>query len=201
MDLRSALKGIQVRACLNVLFALFYYVDHIDVTHVMSAATPHLKTSFTYRGTFIRVNWFDLVGQELPDLSWQQVYIIGDLDGKVPIVHYATGDKDNLPGGKVEPGETVHQAILREMREELNCEVIAWYPIGYQENHEPNGKVVYQLRVHAKLKLIGAFFSDPGGSVVGYSLVPLRELNDHISYGDIGERMMRLAQGSERQAA
>jgi 8-oxo-dGTP diphosphatase len=28
-----------------------------------------------------------------------------------------------LPGGKVEPGETAEEAVVREIREELGCEV------------------------------------------------------------------------------
>lgn len=164
----------------------------------MTSNEPHLKTSFTYKGAVIRVNWYELVGSELPDLPWQQVYVIGDIDGKVPVVHYATGDKDNLPGGKTEPGELVDETVRRETQEELNCDVVSWYPLGYQENHEPDGKVVYQLRVRAELKPIGVFENDPGGAISGHTLVSLDELNEHIQYGDIGERMIALVKDAEK---
>ncbi|HSX28413.1 MAG TPA: NUDIX hydrolase [Candidatus Saccharimonadales bacterium] len=159
---------------------------------------PNLTTSFTYRDKLIQVRWFDLVGKPLPDLPWQQVYVIGDLEGKAPIVHYATGDKDNLPGGKTEPGETVDQTIQREIEEELRCKVVSWYPIGYQENHEPDGTIIYQLRVRAILERSGIFEQDPAGTVVGHSLVDLQDLNTHIGYGDIGERMIALIEGHEK---
>lgn len=151
-----------------------------------------LKSSFIYNSTHIDVDWFDLIDKKVPDLAWQQVYIIGDVNSKVPIVHYKTGDKDNLPGGKTEQGETVDNTIRREIKEEINCKVLSWYPIGYQKNKEPSGKVAYQLRVRAKLEKVGNLTEDIGGSVVGYSLVDLDDLNGRIQYGDIGERMVSL---------
>ena len=35
-----------------------------------------------------------------------------------------------LPGGALEPGETIHEALLRECREEINCEVVIEYLSG-----------------------------------------------------------------------
>jgi 8-oxo-dGTP pyrophosphatase MutT (NUDIX family) len=35
-----------------------------------------------------------------------------------------------LPGGSLEPGETVHEALARECREELGCEVKVRYMSG-----------------------------------------------------------------------
>jgi 8-oxo-dGTP diphosphatase len=37
--------------------------------------------------------------------------------------HKQQGLKWEFPGGKVEPGETAEAALVREIREELNCEV------------------------------------------------------------------------------
>jgi 8-oxo-dGTP pyrophosphatase MutT (NUDIX family) len=158
---------------------------------------PSLKTSFTYKGNLIKVYWYDLIEKKLPDLPWQQVYVIGDLSGLVPIVTYDTGDKDNLPGGKTESGESVEQTLNREIDEEINCKVLSWYPLGYQENHEPDGKIIYQLRVRAILEKKGDFAGDIGGSVAGYRLVKLNDLNKSIQYGDIGDRMVSMIKAKE----
>lgn len=157
---------------------------------------PDLKSSFEFRGETINTDWYDVQDiSEIPDLEWEQVYAIGNLGGKVPIVHYADSDVRNLPGGKFdEPGDTIERVLDREMREELNMHVLSWRPIGYQ--HLSNQKLgnAYQLRVYAELERIGQFVSDPGGAVVGHSLVPIEELNSYIQYGAVGERIIKLVE-------
>ena len=50
--------------------------------------------------------------------------IVND-EGKVLLLKQTYGDKRwGLPGGGVEPGETIHQAIKRECYEELHIDVI-----------------------------------------------------------------------------
>lgn len=153
-----------------------------------------ITTTFEFRGEPHKCEWFDLPkDQPLPELEWQQVYAIGNYEGKVPVVHYPNGP-DNLPGGKVDPGETVEMALHREIAEELNMKILSWYPIGYQRVTSPNGEVVNQLRVYAVMDKIGEFVSDPGGHIIGHSLVEIDVLNDAINYGLVGERMMELVQ-------
>ena len=151
-----------------------------------------IQTSFTYKNVIYRVDWFD-IDSEIPDITWQQVYAIGDINGKVPVVHYGNGDPDNLPGGKFEAGENIEETLNREIQEELNCEVISWMPIGYQVVTKSDGSTVNQLRVVAKMRPIGEFINDPGGSIIGHSLVALDDLNLHINYGSIGDRMVEIS--------
>ena len=111
----------------------------------------------------------------------------------VPVVIYDNGDDDNLPGGRVETNESPDETIRRELKEEINCKVLVWKPIGYQKLTEPDGKVVYQLRAAAKLARLGDFESDIGGAVTGYKLVEIDKLNSHIQYDEVGDRMVELA--------
>lgn len=154
---------------------------------------PDLQSSFIFRGETITTDWYDAKDiTELPDVTWQQVYVIGNVNGKVPVVHYKSDDK-NLPGGQFdEPGDTIERVLDREMREELNMRVISWHPIGYQYLSNDTFGNSYQLRVYAELEVIGDFVSDPGGGVVGHSLVSIDELNSVINYGDIGERIVNI---------
>ena len=79
------------------------------------------------------------------------------------------------------------------MVEECNMRVIEWQPLGYQHLTEPDGKQIFQFRVYAKLEKIDEFVNDPGGGVIKNTLVDLNQVNSLINYGEIGERMVKLA--------
>ena len=156
---------------------------------------PDLRTSFNYDSQNIVADWYTVTNKsQIPDLLWQQVYAIGNLNGQVPLITSLTCKKEfNLPGGRNEPGETIEQTIAREMIEECNMRVIEWQPLGYQHLTEPDGKQIFQFRVYAKLEKIGEFVNDPGGGVIKNTIVYLSQVNSLIKYGEIGERMVKLA--------
>ena len=156
---------------------------------------PDLRTSFNYDSQNIVADWYTVTNKsQIPDLLWQQVYAIGNLNGQVPLITSLTCEKEfNLPGGRTEPGETIEQTIAREMIEECNMHVIEWQPLGYQHLTEPDGKQIFQFRVYAKLEKIGEFVNDPGGGVIKNTMVYLSQVNSLIKYGEIGERMVKLA--------
>lgn len=158
---------------------------------------PDLKSSFEFRGETILVDWHEVDDiEQLPSIAWGQVYAIGNVNNKVPIVHYAGDGKDNLPGGKFdEPGDTIERVLHREMKEELNMRMLRWHPIGFQKLTNKKFGIDYQLRVYAELEPIGDFIEDPGGGVIGHSLVAINALNKYIQYGDVGDRMVELVKG------
>ncbi len=49
------------------------------------------------------------------------------------------GDKMEFPGGKVEPGESLNECIVRELKEELNAEVLPLDVIHEIEHPYPSG--------------------------------------------------------------
>ena len=147
--------------------------------------TPILHGEFIYKNVKYRTDFYSLIGQEIPNLLWSQVYIIGNFQNQIPIVKYAHAS-DNLPDGGVKPNESIFQTINREAKEELNMAIISWFPLGYQKVYDDQKNTGYQLRVYAKLKKLGEFTIDPDGSVIGYELINIEELNDYIHYGEIG---------------
>lgn len=149
---------------------------------------PILSNShFVYKGVRYLVEFHEIGEKEsIPNLPWSQVYVVGNYNGKVPIVKYKSA-KDNLPGGGIESNETIEQALRREILEELNMKVTGWIPLGYQKNTGDNGEVYYQLRVYATLDKYGDFVTDTGGSVIGYDLINIENLNDHIKWGEVGD--------------
>ena len=151
---------------------------------------PDLISEFEFGGHF-DVEWYDVLSKDqIPDLPWHQVYIVGDYKGKVPIVIYPNSP-DNLPGGKTEPGETLEQTMVREVKEETNMRVLSWEPLGYQACiRRETGQVRHQFRAYAKLEKIGEFVNDPGGNIQGYKLIELAKINAYINYGVVGDRLI-----------
>ena len=146
---------------------------------------PILHGKFTYHEVEYKTDFYDLKDEGLPDHKWMQVYLIGNYKNLVPVVKYKHS-RNNLPGGGIKGNETIEQALQREAKEELNMTVTDWRPLGYQRVYDDNGNEGFQLRVYAELKKDGEFEKDPGGSVIGYELIPLEKLNEHIGYGEIG---------------
>lgn len=78
------------------------------------------------------------------------VGVIVDADGKILIAKRPQtahqGGLWEFPGGKVDAGETVHQALIRELQEELAISVIASEPLIQIRHHYPDKSVL--LDVH-----------------------------------------------------
>jgi 8-oxo-dGTP diphosphatase len=71
-------------------------------------------------------------------------------DGKVLLIRRGKQpflDHWSLPGGGVEPGETLREAVKREVREETGLEVEVGRVAGYREGLEPVYHVVIAFHV------------------------------------------------------
>jgi 8-oxo-dGTP diphosphatase len=70
-------------------------------------------------------------------------------DGRILVGQRRRGDRHALkwefPGGKVEAGETPQQALVRELREELQIEAIVGSELARYEHEYPNGSRVHLL--------------------------------------------------------
>lgn len=154
----------------------------------MTHKSPAIVEWFEYDGKKYRMEFYRIKNKnDIPKLPWGQIYAVGNYSGKVPVVKYEA-HKDNLPGGGVEAGESLEDAIDRELREEINMSIVDWEPLGYQKNiSETDGEVSYQFRIYAKLKKIGEFHEDLGGVVIGYHLVDIDDLNTAIQWGQLGD--------------
>jgi 8-oxo-dGTP diphosphatase len=71
-------------------------------------------------------------------------------DGKVLLIRRGKEpykDHWSLPGGGVEPGETLREAVRREVLEETGLEVDVGLVAGYREGFEPDHHVVIAFHV------------------------------------------------------
>ena len=110
---------------------------------------PDAIGKFIYKGEVVNTEWYSVTNKdEIPDYPWKLAHLTGDLDGLTPLVLHKSGNF-GLVGGHVEEGEGLDQTLHRETREEVNCEIIEWWPIGYQVAWNEKYSVSYQFRAFA----------------------------------------------------
>lgn len=68
--------------------------------------------------------------------------IVYDKDGKIAVLHVTKQNYYKLPGGGVEEGENVYNALKRECREELGCNIETYGEVGQVIEY----RKMYQLK-------------------------------------------------------
>jgi 8-oxo-dGTP diphosphatase len=89
-----------------------------------------------------------------------------------------------MPGGRVEPGETLVEAVVRELYEETGLEGVCGAYVGLVEVIEPDHHfVVLDFRAH----LLAHGEPTAGDDVDEVRWVPLGEVVDHLLAPGLGE--------------
>jgi len=116
-----------------------------------------------------------------PELSLSRVYALAfDADGRMLLVGDETG-RYWLPGGAVEAGESVDQALARELKEEANATILAHEPIGVQRA-EAEGRPPEHHGFHAaRIELADEF--RPEHEITRRILVEPEEFLDTLFWG------------------
>src|SRR5437660_12203651 len=74
--------------------------------------------------------------------------LIFDEDQRVLLAHRRDIDWWNLPGGGMEVGETVEEAVCREVREETGLEVVVEYLVGvYSKPQKQEVVLTFRCRI------------------------------------------------------
>lgn len=126
-----------------------------------------------------------------------QVYgIVFNDSGEILISRAKEEDKWQISGGTPEPGETLTESLIRELKEEVDITIKQITPLGVQrveveENHKRKLSS-YQLRYIALLDQLLPQTPDPDpkvNTIWQRKFVPALKIKDYIKWGDIGNAM------------
>ena len=112
-------------------------------------------------------------------------------DDKLVVVYAEEKKSWGPPGGAVEPGETIEEAVVREVFEETNMRVLKQQVFGYLEAFEPERTL--QTRSVCIVEPIGDFVSDPDGDVTEIKLIDTKDTNNYFDWGKNGLRQLERA--------
>lgn len=128
----------------------------------------------------------------LSDKILQAVHAFCFYGDKMVVVYSEKKGYWTPPGGGIELGETIDEAVIREVREETNMKVLHQELIGYQDIYEPD-RIVRQTRSFCIVEPQGPFVSDPDGDVTEIKLIDPKDYKKYFDWGEIGERIVERA--------
>jgi 8-oxo-dGTP pyrophosphatase MutT (NUDIX family) len=149
----------------------------------------------TWDGRRLTVRWLPSSFEPPRDLTMQAYGICFTEHRKILLVTIGDG-RWNLPGGSPEPGETVEQALAREVWEEACARVVRSRYIGCQQVEDPDSpdgpKLYYQVRFWARVEV---YPFKPLFETTDRKLVEPSEFLDTLFWGQVPIAKMILDRG------
>ena len=130
--------------------------------------------------------------KELQERKVKSVHAFCFYKDKLVLVYAESKGYWAPPGGAVEEGGSIEQAVEREVKEETNMKVISQYLFGYQDSFEP-GEIVTQTRSFCLVEPYGDFISDPDREITGIKLIDPKDYKEYFDWGIVGDRIMERA--------
>ncbi len=129
---------------------------------------------------------------ELGDRKVQGVHAFCFYGDKFVIVYAESKKYWTPPGDGVEPGESVGEAVIREIFEETNMKVLHQELIGFQDVFEGD-RVATQVRAFCLVEPHGDFVRDPDDEITEIKLIDPDECRKYFDWGEIGEHLIKRA--------
>lgn len=137
--------------------------------------------------------------EELGKRTVHGVHAYCFVDDELVIVYSDMKGYWTPPGGGVELGETVEEAVVREVLEETNMRVLKQNVIGYQEISEPH-RLTTQVRSVCIVEPIGPFIADAdpddgGEGITEIKLINPKDIKQYFDWGEVGDHILARALG------
>jgi 8-oxo-dGTP diphosphatase len=118
--------------------------------------------------------------------------VIRDNDGKCLLIKRSMDSKGNpgkwdFPGGKVDPGETFDEGLLREVYEETRLRISLERPLHVAESESPSNRVVY-LFMEGKLVDGEVFLSEEHEDHIWIQKSEMKNMDLATQFLDFGKK-------------
>lgn len=151
------------------------------------------QNEIDYNGTKVLIKWINTRDVDKYQPITQVYGVVFSENGEILICREKETGEWQIPGGHPEKGETIAQALERELLEEVDVEVKDIICLGTQEisfPDNPEKPVIYQVRCIATLKELLSQTTDPAnGNVWQRKFVPASEVTNYVSWGITGNAM------------
>lgn len=115
-----------------------------------------------------------------------QVQALATLSSGDFVIYQNKSGQYGLPGGSVEAGENLEQALAREIGEEIACKLVQSQPLLYLKITNPPGAefpTTYQVRYWAEVETLDQEVSDPAGKSVKRLVVSEKGMHELLGWG------------------
>ncbi|MDR3572076.1 MAG: NUDIX hydrolase [Candidatus Pacebacteria bacterium] len=129
----------------------------------------------------------------LPDGLILKAHAVCFWGGKMLLVHHAEYDIWSIPGGTRESGESIEEALAREIMEETNCDMVDYIPIAYQKIVDPDGDGYYRLQYRCNVVPRGEFKEDIAGHVDRIAWIDPGDFEKYIEDKEFKKAVIRRA--------
>lgn len=127
---------------------------------------------------------------EVGHIDFESIGAVCLCGGKLVVVYDKGRERWTPIGGKIEAGESLAQAVEREIKEESNMKVIRQIPLGYQTIFLPD-RIVNQTRTLCIVEPHGPFIADPDGDISEIKLIDPKDYKEYFDYGEIQDHIMK----------
>ena len=151
------------------------------------------STLIDKNGTELRVSYCDVDSvSELEGRKVSGVHAYCFYENKLVVVYSPKYESWTPAGGSVEAGETLEEAVIREVHEETNMKVLKQVLIGYQDIFETH-RIITQTRSVCIVEPYGDFLSDPDGDITEIKLIDPVEYKKYFDWGVVGDHLLERA--------